>query len=127
MQASAEKVLVALYIEANSKKPQPASLHTRLTMEEEAFGRAVNLLYGAGMVGGVVVRFGDEDDLPVVVSTEDLLLKRRGVVYVEKALGLSAGTSLPDKLERIIGAAERNGWEDVAVMAREAYAELGKG
>jgi hypothetical protein len=127
VQENAEKVLVALYIEANNKKPQPAHVNIRLDLAEEDFGRAVNLLYGAGMIGGVVIRFGEADDHPVQVIIEDLLLKRRGAKYVEKALNLAAEASLLSKLRKIIDTAREKGWKDIGVMAEEAYTVLSQG
>jgi hypothetical protein len=126
MQENAEKLLVALYAESNGRKPHLSGINSRLGFEEQVFGRAVNLLYGAGLISGVVVRFGDDDESPVLVSVEDVLLTRRGAHYAEKALGIAATNSPIGKLQRIIELAAERGWSEVKAIADSELAELMK-
>lgn len=127
MQVNAEKVLFALYAEANGRKPHMSDINKRLGLGQEAFGRAINMLYSTGLISGVTVRFGEDDANPVLVSVEDILLTRRGVKYAEKAFGIAATNSSIGKLQKVIEKAQERGWSEIKVIAANELAELMKG
>jgi len=123
MQENAEKLLFALYAEAGSKKPQLANINKQLGFEQQALGRAVNTLYAAGLISGVVIIFGDEDRSPERVDIDAILLNRRGVKYVEQAVNINTDSSLTEKLQKIIAKAQDRGWKEVQTVAAQALAE----
>ncbi|HMM22660.1 MAG TPA: hypothetical protein PKA10_18230 [Selenomonadales bacterium] len=123
MDGNAEKYLMALYAETNNKRPRLANVGLELGLEQEELGRAANSLYTAGLVGGVVVRFGDDDASPVLATVENIVLTRRGAHYVEKALGLKSTASSIQRLQKIIAIASKPGWERVKGIAENALQE----
>lgn len=114
---------MALYAETNNKRPRLANVGLELGLEQEELGRAANSLYTAGLVGGVVVRFGDDDASPVLATVENIVLTRRGAHYVEKALGLKSTASSIQRLQKIIAIASKPGWERVKGIAENALQE----
>jgi len=124
MQENAEKLLVALYAEVNSKKPHLANINIQLGFEQQILGRAVNTLYSAGLISGVEIIFGDEDTSPTIAAIEDILITRRGAHYVEQSLQINANSSRAVKLQVIITEAQARGWNDVKAVAINAMAEF---
>ena len=127
MQENAAKLLVALYAEAHGKRPQLAHVNTRLKLEEQQFGRAVNALYVAGLISGVSVSFGDDDEHPMQVAVEDILLTRKGRKYVEKLLNIGAKSSHIGKLQKVVEVALARNWTEVVGMAATALADHTQG
>lgn len=126
MQENAEKVLFALYAEANGRKPHMSDINIRLGLEQQVFGRAINMLYSAGLISGVTVRFGEDDANPVLISVEDILLTRRGAKYAEKTLGIAAANSPIGKLQKVMEKAQERGWNEIKAIAANELAELMK-
>jgi hypothetical protein len=127
VQENAEKILLVLYTETNSKKPQMASVNQTLKLSAEDFGRAVNILYVIKFISGVTVRFGEEDNNPVMVSVDNILLTRRGATYVEGLLNVKTVASQIQKLQRVIEKAKERGWDDVKELAAKALEEYMQG
>ena len=126
--ANAEKLLFALYAEWSGKKPLLGPAAQSMGLTGEALGRAVNALYTAGLVGGVTVKFGDEDQAPVALSVDDIILTRRGAAHIEAALGIKDTNSSIQKLQKIIAKASTPGWEgvkDIAAKALKDHMEAG--
>jgi hypothetical protein len=120
MDTNAEKLLYTLYAERNGKSPQMFAAANNMGFAGDALGRAVNVLYAAGLISGVTVKFGDADAAPPVVTTDNIALTRRGVAHVEKALGLDPDASPIAKLRKIIALASAPGWEGVKATADKA-------
>lgn len=120
MDPNAEKLLYALYAEQNGKKPRLGSAALGVGLAGDTLGRAANHLYTAGLVGGVTVKFGDDDASPAVFTVDDIILTRRGAAHIEKALGIKANASAIQKLQAIIGKASAPGWENVKEIAAKA-------
>lgn len=120
MDANAEKLLYALYAERNAKKPQMSAAAQSMGLAGEALGRAVNALYTAGLISGVTVKFGEEDDNPVAFVTDNIILTRRGAAHVEETLGLDDDSSAIQKLRAILVKAAAPEWEHVKAIAAKA-------
>lgn len=120
MDANAEKLLFALYAEQNAKKPRLGAAAQSIGLAGETLGRAANLLYTGGLVGGVAVKFGEEDETPFSLFVDDIILTRRGVAHVDAALGLKASASSIQKLRAVLGKASVPGWEKVKAIAEIA-------
>lgn len=120
MDANAEKLLYTLYAERNAQKPQMSAAAQSMGLAGETLGRAVNALYTAGLISGVTVKFGEDDDSPVVFATDNIILTRRGAAHVEEALGLDDYSSAIQKLRAIVAKAAAPGWEGVKVIAEKA-------
>ncbi len=120
MDANAEKLLYTLYAERNAKKPQMNVAAQSMGLAGETLGRAVNALYAAGLISGVTVKFGEDDDNPVAFATDNIILTRRGAARVEEALGLDDYSSAIQKLRAIIAKAAAPGWEGVKDIADKA-------
>ncbi|MDT8903212.1 hypothetical protein [Anaeroselena agilis] len=120
MDDNTEKLLYTLYAERNAKKPQMSAAAQSMGLAGEALGRAVNVLYTAGLISGVTVKFGEDDANPVAVATDDIILTRRGVALVDKALGLDDYSSAIQKLRAVIAKAAAPGWEGVKAIANKA-------
>jgi hypothetical protein len=123
MDANAEKILFAIYAEQNAKKPQTNATVQNMGLEGEVLGRAVNSLYAARLISGVTVKFGDEDETPFAVATDNILITRRGATRVETALELKASASAIQKLRAIAAFAAAPGWEEVRKIAERALKE----
>lgn len=123
MDPSAEKLLLALCAEQNAKKPQMNAAAQSMGLTGEALGRAVNTLYAGRLISGVSVKFGDEDDNPATVITDNIILTRRGAAHVDEILGLSAEASAIQKLRKIAAKATEPGWEGVKAIAERALKE----
>ncbi len=120
MDTNAEKLLYTLYAERNGKAPQMFAAAQSIGLAGDALGRAANALYAAGLISGITVKFGDEDDAPVAFTTDSIALTRRGTAYVEKALSLDPDDSPIGKLRKIIALASAPGWEGVKAIAEKA-------
>lgn len=127
MDEIAEKLLVGLYAETNSKRPQLGQVHLTLGISEEVFGRTVNSLYTKGLVSGVNVKFGDDDAKPILVTAQDMLMTRRGARYVEQLLKIDPTATKVEKLAQIIKKTAEFGWSDLKAMASKALDETLKG
>ncbi len=90
MNTDAEKLLFALYAEQNAKRPHMSAAAQSIGLTGETLGRAVNALYVARLISGVSVKFGDEDETPAAVTTDNIILTRRGADNIDKALGIDA-------------------------------------
>lgn len=123
MDGNAEKYLMALYAESNNKRPRLANVGIELGLKQEDLGRAANSLYTAGLVGGVVVRFGDDDTSPVFATVENIVLTRRGAKYIENSLGLKPIASSIQKLQKIIAISSKPDWDRVKSIAEKALQE----
>lgn len=123
MDDNAEKLLFALYAEQNAKKPQMNATAQNMGLAGEAIGRAVNSLFAARLISGVAVKFGDEDESPFSVATDNVTLTRRGAAHVESALGIDAEASSIGKLRKIVAHAAAPGWEKIREIAEKALKE----
>lgn len=123
MDVNAEKLLLALYAELNAKKPQMNAAAQNMGLAGDTLGRAVNALYAARLVSGVSVKFGDEDENPATVITDNITLTRRGAAQGDKLLGLDAEASAIQKLRNIVARAAEPGWEGVKAIAERALKE----
>lgn len=123
MNEVAGMVLFALYAEANAKKPVLANVLKELKLESEELGRAVNSLYVGRLVAGVTVKFGEDDNSPVLFSTEDIVLTRRGVKQAEADLGLKPSASQIQKLQKLVKLAEQRRWPEVKAIAAKSLQE----
>jgi hypothetical protein len=123
MDVNAEKLLYTLYAEKSAKKPQMNAAAQSIGLAGEALGRAVNSLYAAGLVSGVTVKFGEEDDNPVAFATDNIILTRRGAGHVEKALNLDEDSSAIQRLKAVVAKAAAPGWEGVRAIAEKALQE----
>lgn len=124
MDTNAEKLLFALYAERSSKKPQMNTVTQNMGLTGDILGRTVNALYTAGLISGVTIKFGDEDDHTIAFATDNILLTRRGAAYVEKSLNLNATASVIQKLRKIIAKAASPEWKEVKAIAEKALQEL---
>lgn len=123
MDTNAEKLIYALYAEINAKKPHLSAAAQNIGLAGEVLGRAVNSLYAAGLISGVSVKFGDEDETPFAFEPEHITLTRRGTAYVESALDLKGSASSIQKLNKVIAKAAAPGWEGVKAVAEKALKE----
>ncbi len=123
MDVNAEKILFALYAEQNAKKPQLSATVQNMGLAGEALGRAVNSLYATQLISGVTVKFGDDDKVPFAVTTDNIILTRRGAGHVETALEIKASASPIQKLRAIVAYAAAPGWEEVKAIAAKALQE----
>ncbi|BBB89930.1 MAG TPA: hypothetical protein PKA28_07840 [Methylomusa anaerophila] len=124
MQEAAQKLIVALYAEANSPVPQLDAVNPGvLGMDTEAFNRAVNTLYTSGLVSGITVKFGDDDRQSERVYAKEVLLTRPGVDYVENLMEIDINSSKMDKLKKIALKAGKLGWSAVVTLAKRIMSE----
>lgn len=125
MREETKKLLFAMYTEANRVVSHLGTLKGgTLEMTEQAFNSAVNSLYTRGFISGVSIKIGDDDQNPIVVSTENILLTRRGARFVEKQVGMSDALPKQEKLLRLKKKVADLGWDELAVLIQKAIREF---
>ncbi|MEN6413037.1 MAG: hypothetical protein ABFC84_09840 [Veillonellales bacterium] len=120
-----KKLLFAMYTEVNRVVPHLGTVNGRmLGMTEQFFNSAVNSLYTRGFISGVAIKIGDDDEHPASISTENVLLTRRGARFVEKQVGMSDALPKQEKLFRLKKKAADMGWDELAVLIQKAIREF---
>ncbi|MDL2281337.1 hypothetical protein LJC10_05745 [Selenomonadales bacterium OttesenSCG-928-I06] len=121
MHEDAKILLVALYIEHNSKVPRLESINANvLKMDEASFFKAINHLNNNDLISGVKVKLGSDDRNMVTLIIDELELTDFGLEKAEELIKVCSRMSKVQKLGQIVSIAEDDSLKRVVPLAIEA-------